>query len=113
MAKNDKHTRGSTSPKAGEEYRLDFSFCDTHRATQTLWGTIKAAQIRAHPDMKKKKKRDGNKHCEQGETSSRNNKPGFLPVGVSLRPGWGLHPDSPPLCFSLEGSVCTRQLTAI
>ena len=58
MAKNDKHTRGSTSPKAGEEYRLDFSFCDTHRATQTLWGTIKAAKNRAHPEMKKKKKKE-------------------------------------------------------
>ena len=57
MAKNDKHTRGSTSLKLGEEYRLDFSFCDTHRATQSLWGTIKAAQIRAHPDKKKKKKK--------------------------------------------------------
>lgn len=56
MAKNDKHTRGSTSLKLGEEDRLDFSFCDTHRATQSLWGTIKAAQIRAHPDIKKKKK---------------------------------------------------------
>lgn len=55
MAKNDKHTRGSTSLKLGEEDRLDFSFCDTHRATQSLWGTIKAAQIRAHPDIKKKK----------------------------------------------------------
>ena len=57
MAKNDKHTRGSTSLKLGEEYRLDFSFCDTHRATQSLWGTIKAAQNRAQPDKKKKEKK--------------------------------------------------------
>ena len=113
MAKNDKHTRGSTSLKLGEEYRLDFSFCDTHRATQSLWGTIKAAQIRAHPDKKKKKKKKSNKQCEDRETGSRNSKPRFLPVGVSLRPGWGLHPDSPLLCFSLEGGFCARQLTAI
>lgn len=73
MAKNDKHTRGSTSPKLREEYRLDFSFCDTHRATQSLWGTIKAAQIRAHRDIKKKK-RNGNKQCKGKpavETASR------------------------------------------
>ena len=56
VAKNDKHTHGSTSPKPREEYGLDFSFCDAHRATQSLWGTIKAAQIRAHCDIKKTEK---------------------------------------------------------
>lgn len=57
-AKNDKYSHGSTFPKPREEYRLDFSFCDPHRETQSLWETIKAAQIRAYRDIKKEK--DGN-----------------------------------------------------
>lgn len=41
-ARNDKHSHGSTSPKPRGACRLDFGFCDSHGATQSLWGNNKS-----------------------------------------------------------------------
>lgn len=68
--KNDKHTHGSTSLKPREEDGLDFAFCDTHRATQSLWGTIKAAQIRAHRDIKKEEKKMVTRRASKGKPAA-------------------------------------------